>query len=104
MLLKLDYFFTIFSSLLFSHFNPLPSPLSLACALSPFAGFALSLVYGDDVKHIKIQVSNTEGLYFLADVKFFASIPKLVDHYSRISLVGSFPGLDTVLKYPYHQM
>ena len=89
---------------------PSPLPLSFLCSLptphfpSALPGFALSLVYGDDVKHIKIQVSNSEGLYYLADVKFFSSIPKLVDHYSRISLVGSFPGLDTVLKYPYHQM
>ena len=64
-------------------------------------GFALSLVYSEDVKHIRIQVSALEGLYYLADVKFFFSIPELVAFYSRNSLVGSFPGLDTVLKYPF---
>ena len=47
------------------------------------------------MKHIRIQVSALEGLYYLADVKFFSSIPNLVEYYSRNSLVGSFPGLFT---------
>ena len=42
-----------------------------------------------------------ESGFFIADVKFFESIPDLVQFYNTVSLVASFPGLDTLLVTPF---
>ena len=63
--------------------------------------YALSIAYGGSVKHIRVKKDESEG-YFIADVKFFRTIPQLVEFYSSVSLVASFPGLDTTLAHAYH--
>eukprot|EP00794_Sanderia_malayensis_P015956 gene15956-17561_t len=58
--------------------------------------FVLSVIYKDDVKHIKIIWG---GLYyFLTDNVQFKSIPELIDYYKRNTLGINFPTLPTVLK------
>ena len=63
--------------------------------------YALSIAYGGSVKHIRVKREEGRG-YFIADVKFFDSIPQLVEFYSSVSLVASFPGLDTVLMHAHN--
>ena len=62
--------------------------------------FALSVAFGGSVKHIRVK--KEDHGFFIADVKFFESIPELVEWYASCSLVASFPGLDTCLRHPYN--
>ncbi|XP_062582313.1 guanine nucleotide exchange factor VAV2-like isoform X3 [Saccostrea cucullata] len=61
---------------------------------------SLSIRYDNQVRHIRVE-KNAEGLFYLADTKFFSSLPELVEFYQDNSLADSFPGVDTVLKFPF---
>ncbi|XP_056010731.1 proto-oncogene vav-like isoform X7 [Ostrea edulis] len=61
---------------------------------------SLSIRYDNQVRHIRVE-KNTEGLFYLADTKFFSSLPELVEFYQDNSLADSFPGVDTTLKFPF---
>ncbi|XP_078325478.1 guanine nucleotide exchange factor VAV3-like isoform X4 [Crassostrea virginica] len=61
---------------------------------------SLSIRYDNQVRHIRVE-KNLEGLFYLADTKFFSSLPELVEFYERNSLADSFPGVDTTLKFPF---
>ncbi|XP_013411701.1 proto-oncogene vav isoform X2 [Lingula anatina] len=64
--------------------------------------YALSVKYDNNVKHIRVMRTQ-EGSFYLADCRFFRSIPELVDYYQKNSLAYSFPELDTVLSIPYNE-
>ncbi|XP_052720659.1 guanine nucleotide exchange factor VAV2-like isoform X7 [Crassostrea angulata] len=61
---------------------------------------SLSIRYDNQVRHIRVE-KNAEGLFYLADTKFFSSLPELVEFYQENSLADSFPGVDTTLKFPF---
>nr|XP_034300284.1 guanine nucleotide exchange factor VAV2-like isoform X5 [Crassostrea gigas] len=61
---------------------------------------SLSIRYDNQVRHIRVE-KNVEGLFYLADTKFFSSLPELVEFYQENSLADSFPGVDTTLKFPF---
>ncbi|XP_061164201.1 guanine nucleotide exchange factor VAV2-like isoform X3 [Saccostrea echinata] len=61
---------------------------------------SLSIRYDNQVRHIRVE-KNAEGLFYLADTKFFSSLPELVEFYQDNSLADSFPGVDTTLKFPF---
>ncbi|XP_052719368.1 proto-oncogene vav-like [Crassostrea angulata] len=61
---------------------------------------SLGFRYDNQVRHIRVE-KNAEGLFYLADTKFFSSLPELVEFYQDNSLADSFPGLDTTLKFPF---
>ncbi|KAK3088015.1 hypothetical protein FSP39_013478 [Pinctada imbricata] len=61
---------------------------------------SLSIKYDNQVRHIRVE-KNVEGLFYLADTKFFSSLPDLVTFYQDNSLADSFPGVDTTLKFPF---
>lgn len=62
---------------------------------------SLSICFDSTVRHIK--VNKMEGDFYLADIKFFHSLPELVEWYQENSLVHSFPELKTQLKYPFKE-
>ncbi|XP_053380469.1 proto-oncogene vav-like isoform X3 [Mercenaria mercenaria] len=61
---------------------------------------ALSIKYSGTVRHIKIE-KNSENMYYMADTRFFHSLPELIDFYQNHSLSDSFPEVQTNLLYPY---
>ncbi|CAI9738616.1 protein vav isoform X7 [Octopus vulgaris] len=63
---------------------------------------SLSICFDSTVRHIKVN-KTLEGDFFLADIKFFHSLPELVEWYQENSLVHSFPELKTQLKIPFKE-
>jgi guanine nucleotide exchange factor VAV len=63
--------------------------------------YALSIKFGSNVRHIKVNQSPSDSLYYLAECKKFRSIPELVHFYQRNTLEDSFPELQTTLTIPY---
>ncbi|KAK3592790.1 hypothetical protein CHS0354_009234 [Potamilus streckersoni] len=60
--------------------------------------YSLSIKYSNAVRHIRVE-KNKEG-YYLADTRFFHSVPDLVEFYQKNSLADSFPEVDTTLQFP----
>ena len=58
-------------------------------------GFALSIRYKHETKHIKIASNNNR--YYITDPKQFPSINELIHYYKNNSLGTSFPSLPTKL-------
>ncbi|CAL1533587.1 unnamed protein product, partial [Lymnaea stagnalis] len=61
---------------------------------------SLSIKYANAVRHIKVNRS-PEGLFYLAELRYFSSVQELVDYYQNNELVDSFPDVCTTLKFPY---
>ncbi|XP_060561933.1 proto-oncogene vav-like isoform X3 [Ruditapes philippinarum] len=61
---------------------------------------ALSIKFSGTVRHIKIE-KNSENMYYMADTRFFHSLPELIEFYQKNSLSDSFPEVQTNLLYPY---
>ncbi|XP_064650133.1 guanine nucleotide exchange factor VAV3-like isoform X3 [Lineus longissimus] len=59
---------------------------------------ALSIKYGGQAKHIRVFKNKDQ--YYIADIKYFKSIPELVDFYQHNSLSDSFTELNTTLVLP----
>jgi len=62
--------------------------------------YAVSLVFEDDIKHIRLWRS-AEGSYYLTECKHFRSLQELIGFYERNTMATSFLGLETTLRYAY---
>ena len=58
-------------------------------------GLAISIKYGNDIKHIKFQRSANR--YYLTEAKQFSSVEEVINYYKNNSLGVSFPSLPTKL-------
>lgn len=63
-------------------------------------GFAISLNYSGQVKHMRVCVTST-GLFYLSETRYFKSIIELVEHYEQNSLCECFNLVNTTLMVPY---
>ncbi|XP_074653804.1 guanine nucleotide exchange factor VAV3-like isoform X2 [Tubulanus polymorphus] len=63
--------------------------------------YAISIKYGSSVKHIKVNRNNDQ--FFIADVKYFKSVPELIDFYQKNTLGESFKDLDSKLQIPFKE-
>ncbi|XP_046365888.1 guanine nucleotide exchange factor VAV2-like isoform X3 [Haliotis rufescens] len=61
--------------------------------------YSLSIKYANAVRHIKVN-QNAESKFFLAEGRYFDSVPRLVSHYQQNSLRDSFPDVNTTLRIP----
>ncbi|KAL5012535.1 hypothetical protein ScPMuIL_011086 [Solemya velum] len=86
--------------------NPLPNQTFLI-RVSENPGrrgeLSLSLKYAEAVRHIRVE-KNDEGSYYLADTRFFHSLPELVEFYEDNSLADSFKEVDTTLSIPFKKL
>ncbi|XP_041369457.1 guanine nucleotide exchange factor VAV3-like isoform X4 [Gigantopelta aegis] len=65
--------------------------------------YSLSIKYANAVRHIKVNKTQPEGKFYLAEGRYFDSVPRLVDHYQHHSLQDSFPDVVTTLRIPIKQ-
>ncbi|XP_062609535.1 proto-oncogene vav-like, partial [Saccostrea cucullata] len=56
--------------------------------------------YDNQVRHIRVE-KNAEGLFYLADTKFFSSLPELVEFYQDNSLADGFSRGGKNQKFPF---
>lgn len=66
--------------------------------------YAIALKWKKMPKHIKICKHPETRKFYVSDVCEFLSVEELVAYYQQNSLGSSFPGVDTTLSHPYHDM
>ncbi|GFR78231.1 proto-oncogene vav-like isoform X6 [Elysia marginata] len=64
---------------------------------------SLSIRYDNAVRHIKVN-RNSDGRFYLAEIRYFNSVQELVDFYQVNQLADSFPDVKTTLLYPYKKV
>ncbi|UYV68340.1 VAV2 [Cordylochernes scorpioides] len=64
-------------------------------------GYAISLIYNNQIKHMRVCCTDDGHLYYLSRSKYFKSIAELILWYKENSLAESFECLHTTLAIPF---